>query len=233
MNTRRFSIEDTSVSEARQFIRQTLSGTPQDQLEMIELMVSELATNCIRHAQTGFRVTIYRNTTEVRVEVTDHAAGEPVVRSPGPADPTGRGLRIVQMLSNSWGVEQKEKLNKTVWFTLSARPAADIPPTSTPRSQTVTTPGSKNPSGTRKLDQRDPSGPRNGLDASTHTRGLSRRPILAACSRTRSLSRMYAATGKPSLLRDYARAALRATASATCRWISDTGGQTIAAGRRS
>lgn len=175
MNTRRFSIEDTSVSEARQFIRQTLSGTPQDRLEMIELMVSELATNCIRHAQTGFRVTIYRNTTEVRVEVTDHAAGEPVVRSPGPADPTGRGLRIVQMLSNSWGVEQKEKLNKTVWFTLSTRPPAECPPTSTPSPQTLTSSGSKNHSETQKLDQQDPLGPEKRLDASTHARVLPRR----------------------------------------------------------
>lgn len=120
MSTRRFSNEKASVREARQFARQSLSGIPQEQLEIVELMVSELATNCIRHAQTDFQVTINRAAAEIRVKVTDRTAGDPVVRSPGPTDATGRGLQIVQMLSRAWGVERKGKLGKTVWFTLAA-----------------------------------------------------------------------------------------------------------------
>jgi anti-sigma regulatory factor (Ser/Thr protein kinase) len=132
MTTRRFCNETVSVGEARQFTRETLNGTPQEQLEIIELLVSELATNCIRHARADFQVAIHRTAAEIRVEVTDHTAGEPVVRSPGPEDPTGRGLQIVQMLSRAWGVEHKDKVGKTVWFTL-ATPRPDTSPTSTPQ----------------------------------------------------------------------------------------------------
>lgn len=136
MSTRRFSNKDTSVSEARRFTRQTLSGISREQLEIVELLVSELATNCIRHAQTDFQVTIHGTPAEIRVEVTDHAAGEPILRSPGPADPTGRGLRIVQMLAHTWGVEHKEDVGKTVWFTLSAQvQLADTALQSIPSSQ--------------------------------------------------------------------------------------------------
>jgi hypothetical protein len=81
-------------------------------------MVSELATNCIRHVKTGFQLTIRRTRREIRVEVTDHGGGTPAMRSPGPDDPTGRGLRIVDMLSERWGVDHERRGGKTVWFTL-------------------------------------------------------------------------------------------------------------------
>ena len=42
-----------------------------------------------------------------------------MMRSPGPEDPTGRGLQIVNMLSQAWGVEQRATSGKTVWFTVA------------------------------------------------------------------------------------------------------------------
>ncbi len=93
--------------------------TPRELLESVELMVSELATNCVRHVQTAFELMILRTPEEIRVEVTDHGGGTPMMRSPGPEDPTGRGLRIVDMLSERWGVAHQSLSGKTVWFTLS------------------------------------------------------------------------------------------------------------------
>jgi two-component sensor histidine kinase len=83
-------------------------------------MVSELATNCIRHGRTSFDLVIERSPDEVRIEVTDHGSGEPMMRFPGPDEPTGRGLQIVDMLSGRWGVAHESANGKTVWFTLSA-----------------------------------------------------------------------------------------------------------------
>jgi anti-sigma regulatory factor (Ser/Thr protein kinase) len=117
---RSFTRDPASVGAARRFALETLSGIiPSDAIEAIQLMVSELATNCIRHTNTAFDITIARIRGEIRIEVTDRAGGTPTMRSPAPFEPTGRGLQIVDMLSKDWGVEQRTQSGKTVWFTLA------------------------------------------------------------------------------------------------------------------
>jgi anti-sigma regulatory factor (Ser/Thr protein kinase) len=83
-------------------------------------MISELATNCVRHTDTSFELTIVRTPTEIRVAASDAGSGEPTMRNPGPADPDGRGLQIIDMLASSWGVELRPEGGKTVWFALGA-----------------------------------------------------------------------------------------------------------------
>ncbi len=119
-----FSHEPESVAAARRFTMQALTGTTQDVRDAVELMVSELATNCIRHTGAAFELTVRQVGGTIRVEVTDRAGGTPAVRSPGPEDPTGRGLQIVSLLSEAWGVEQQPAIGKTVWFTVAAAAAA-------------------------------------------------------------------------------------------------------------
>jgi anti-sigma regulatory factor (Ser/Thr protein kinase) len=105
----------------------TLRGVSVDTLEAVELMVSELATNCIRHTDSEFRLTITRTGRDIRVEATDGGGGTPEMRSPKPTDPTGRGLKIVDMLSATWGVDQPAAIGKTVWFTVpDPAPAAAV-----------------------------------------------------------------------------------------------------------
>ncbi len=120
--TRTFKHEPESVTAARRFATETLRAAPPQVIEVVELMVSELATNCIRHTGSGFDLAISRTKSEILVEATDHSGGEPRMRSPGPTDPNGRGLRIIDMLSAAWGVEQRTGHGKTVWFTVNAEP---------------------------------------------------------------------------------------------------------------
>jgi len=108
-----------SVSVARQFVRETLESVPGSVLDAVELMVSELATNSVKHAKTSFEVVIERSGTVVRVEVSDRGNGDPTPRNPRPSDPTGRGLRIVDLLSDKWGVRHAGDTT-TVWFLLQA-----------------------------------------------------------------------------------------------------------------
>lgn len=117
---RTFPAIPQSVHAARRFATDTLIGKPVAMIEAVELMVSELATNCIRHERTSFHVTILGSTREIRVEVTDSGSGTPMMRSPGPDEPSGRGLQIVDMLSDSWGVQPEQPSGKTVWFTMPA-----------------------------------------------------------------------------------------------------------------
>ena len=104
-DTRTFPHEPQSVPAARRFATGVLRGASTETLEAVELMVSELATNCIRHTDSGFDLTIIRSGSEIRVEATDHAGGTPIMRSPKPTEPSGRGLKIVDMLSAGWGVD--------------------------------------------------------------------------------------------------------------------------------
>jgi anti-sigma regulatory factor (Ser/Thr protein kinase) len=120
-----FPFEARSVPAARRFVREQLSGYPQEMREAVELMVSELATNSIRHAGSGFEIAV-RAGKEVRVEVTDHGSGEPRLLSPQPTDPSGRGLRIVEGLSKRWGISSRRG-GKTVWFTLTSDSAMRRP----------------------------------------------------------------------------------------------------------
>jgi serine/threonine-protein kinase RsbW len=107
------------VPAARRFATNVLRDASTEILEAVELMVSELATNCIRHTDSGFDLTIIRRGPEIRVEATDHAGGTPTMRSPKPTDASGRGLKIIDMLSAGWGVEAESGMGKTVWFTIS------------------------------------------------------------------------------------------------------------------
>ncbi len=94
--------------------------TTPDVRQSVELMVSELATNVVRHGQTSFSLMIEHTADAIRVEVSDHGGGTPAMRFPGPDEPTGRGLQIVDMLAERWGVERETAAGKTVWFTVSA-----------------------------------------------------------------------------------------------------------------
>jgi anti-sigma regulatory factor (Ser/Thr protein kinase) len=115
-----FSRKPESVAAARRFTTDVLSGTAPDVLDSVELMVSELATNSIRHAETAFELTVSLVSDEIRVEVTDSAGGQPQMRTARPEDPTGRGLQIVNLLSDAWGVEHRASSGKTVWFTVGS-----------------------------------------------------------------------------------------------------------------
>ena len=123
-HTRTFPHEPESVPAARRFATGVLRDVSTDTLEAVELMVSELATNCIRHTDSGFDLTITRAGGDIRVEATDGAGGRPEMRSPKPTDPSGRGLKIVDMLSAKWGVQQRTSVGKTVWFTVPDTAAA-------------------------------------------------------------------------------------------------------------
>ncbi len=116
MSSKRFAGEPTGVSAARRFVRESLAGRDSEFVYAAELMTSELASNCVRHAASDFEVAISPGD-PVRIEVRDHGGGEPQVLAPGPEQPTGRGLAIVAAMSESWGVIPASK-GKTVWFAL-------------------------------------------------------------------------------------------------------------------
>jgi anti-sigma regulatory factor (Ser/Thr protein kinase) len=123
---RTFPNATQSIVRARRFAIETLTGLDPEVVDSLTVMVSELVTNSVRHAASEFTVSIDRNETRIRVAVSDLGERRPSMRNPGPTEPSGRGLQIVDALSDDWGVtETAGRSGKTVWFVLALRLQGD------------------------------------------------------------------------------------------------------------
>lgn len=120
---RSFRCQPEAVPEVRRFVRTLLRDQPPEVSEAAELLTSELATNCIQHAHSDFEVVV-RLGANIRIETHDGGAGLPRLLSPGNEDLTGRGLRIVDAVSEAWGID-RAATSKTVWFTLAPSQRSD------------------------------------------------------------------------------------------------------------
>jgi anti-sigma regulatory factor (Ser/Thr protein kinase) len=128
MTSRVFGNAPEAVSAARHYVVDLLADVPHAIVDEVAVMVSELATNCVRHTDTEFTVNVEHDRNRIRVEVTDRGAGAPTVRVPDATEPTGRGLRIVRELSDAFGVEPASGApGKTVWFVVQIDDSARAP----------------------------------------------------------------------------------------------------------
>ena len=114
MKRQRFDPEASSARAARAFVAAALPD--HDGLDTrVALAVSEVASNAILHARTPFTVCVVVDPDRVRVEVTDQDPRIPVRQEYAVDSVTGRGLAIVDQLSDRWGADGHEG-DKTVWF---------------------------------------------------------------------------------------------------------------------
>ena len=79
------------------------------------VMTSELVTNAVTHGMGDITFDFLAASDLVRVEVGDDDARRPRVREVSDEDEGGRGMAIVQVLSSSWGVQDRPP-GKIVWF---------------------------------------------------------------------------------------------------------------------
>lgn len=78
------------------------------------LVAAELVNNAIRLGRP-FRTTFTRQPAAVLIQVTDHDPNPPVIGDPDNLESeNGRGLILVQALSQSWG-HTYNSVTKTVW----------------------------------------------------------------------------------------------------------------------
>lgn len=110
-----------SITEARRFVTALLRGWPA--VNEAELIVSELATNAIRHSASGrfggrFLVSVQAHTDRLWVGVLDEGGpSSPRLFRPHPEGEGGRGLLLVASLAVDWGVWGDEH-GRTVWAVL-------------------------------------------------------------------------------------------------------------------
>jgi anti-sigma regulatory factor (Ser/Thr protein kinase) len=107
-----------SVPAARHFVLDVLRSWGHDGLTAdAALIVSELATNALAHAVTPFRALVERRDGGVRIGVED-ATATPLERRASSTDAVdGRGVDIVEALSDTWGAQELPG-GKVVWADL-------------------------------------------------------------------------------------------------------------------
>lgn len=104
-------------------IAQAASGWGFAGLADLDLVASELVTNAIVHGQTPSVATLrLLMPGHVELAVADGGPGSPHLRRTSDGDPTGRGLRIVDAVSTSWGIEDRAADGTTVWARLGSPP---------------------------------------------------------------------------------------------------------------
>lgn len=115
-----FTPDLSSPRVARRFVTDVLAGTRLP-VDLIVLLVSELATNAVLHARTDYvvRLVVDSEGDRVRVEVEDANERPPSIAHTPPEATSGRGLQLIQKLAESWGVDASAA-GKLVWFELSS-----------------------------------------------------------------------------------------------------------------
>ena len=108
---------------ARAFVAETLAAwdIQADEIEAIQLVVSELVTNAVLHAPESRKigVELFWDENGVRVTVSDESPNEPRRREPDPSLPEdGRGVPLVDAFADRWGMERRGRDGKIVWCEL-------------------------------------------------------------------------------------------------------------------
>lgn len=116
--------DPSSPSVARAFVTQHLAEHGlHDLVDDVQLTASELATNAVRHARTSFTLSLTYTDSRVVLTVHDESPRTPFRVDAEALDIRGRGLQIVEALSDDWGVLSQHPDAKSVWASFGARPS--------------------------------------------------------------------------------------------------------------
>lgn len=130
MNATRIELSLPANAEAPRITRRALAERPEladpDLRFLLNLLVTELVTNAVRHAgldpDDRIEVRVAAENDVVTVRVTDHGRGPRTLPLDlGAGRESGRGLLLVTALAERWGVEVTG--GTSVWFELHCDPS--------------------------------------------------------------------------------------------------------------
>ena len=108
-----------AASLARRALSRLQTDLDTSMLDTVQLLVTELVTNSVRHAgSSAVDLRVHLTDPQVRLEVTDRGPGfEFEQRVPGQSPEGGWGLYLVDSLADRWGVCSAEGVSR-VWAEL-------------------------------------------------------------------------------------------------------------------
>ncbi len=115
--------EPERIAVARHQLRELLHDwISADQVDSAVLLLSETLTNVLVHtdADALLRAEVHGEAgrRRMRVEVTDTSDDLPHKRRPGELASSGRGLMLIELLADTWGVDPRGE-GKSIWFELA------------------------------------------------------------------------------------------------------------------
>lgn len=112
------TVGEHSVRHIRRIVRSLLAEWELAELtDAVELGVTELVANVVRHVPDRRCQVVVLRTAGVRVEVADGSAQRPVMgKELGVDAECGRGLLLLDAVVDKWGVAGAAGGGKTVWF---------------------------------------------------------------------------------------------------------------------
>ncbi|MET7527770.1 ATP-binding SpoIIE family protein phosphatase [Streptomyces sp900116325] len=114
--------DPAAVSHARTHITEKLAAWGlTDAAPTTELIVSELVTNAIRHAEPPIQLRLIHHAGSLVCEVADGSSTSPHLRRACTFDENGRGLFIIAQLAERWGTRHNHH-GKTIWAEHTATP---------------------------------------------------------------------------------------------------------------
>jgi anti-sigma regulatory factor (Ser/Thr protein kinase) len=120
-------METTAPSAARAFAKR--SGCRSHAVDLLDdalLLISELVTNSVLHGGPPIVLAIECDGDALHVRVRDGGPTLPVVADAPSGAESGRGITLVDLLSDTWGVApvaDEHGPGKAVWFELRRQPA--------------------------------------------------------------------------------------------------------------
>jgi anti-sigma regulatory factor (Ser/Thr protein kinase) len=119
--------DNRAARAARQSLRLLEAYVPEEKIEDMDLLVTELVSNSVKHATLNRdqeMIEVDANPTErgIRVEVTNPGAALLANRLPEKAQESGWGLMLVTKIASRWGIVTNGRTH--VWFEtdLSVKP---------------------------------------------------------------------------------------------------------------
>ncbi|MFJ7903668.1 SpoIIE family protein phosphatase, partial [Streptomyces sp. NPDC096198] len=107
-----------SVPAGREFLDKTLVAWDcTERTDDARLLLSEILTNAVQHAQGPLGVHVCRTDTDLTVEISDRSHHLPQPRQAADDEECGRGLLLVRTVADDWGVRPTDE-GKTTWFSL-------------------------------------------------------------------------------------------------------------------
>jgi anti-sigma regulatory factor (Ser/Thr protein kinase) len=107
-----------SPAVGRQVVRDVLADRPDELVETVEILTSELVTNAVLHARSTLTLHVQATARSIRVTVEDATFRVPEPRDAADLAEGGRGLLLVGALASSWGWN-RTSTGKAVWFEVS------------------------------------------------------------------------------------------------------------------
>jgi anti-sigma regulatory factor (Ser/Thr protein kinase) len=108
-----------AAARARRALSQLRADIDPPLMETLRLLVTELVSNSVRHAQSEsvvLKIVVGRSA--VLTEVTDEGPGfDPAKTEKPESNESGWGLFLVERLAHRWGVAQEDNTTR-VWFEL-------------------------------------------------------------------------------------------------------------------